>query len=772
MALSNLAINILEALIDEDDQKSLSSALLDFNNDESLISELTSDTESPLSELLNSDDESLILEVLDSAENQVDQDTDIEVIDAEEADENDVVVGNEADDEILIFSEDGNFTEFSRSTTGASSVQIKLFVPGDFIPAKNTAGNRNGTSEQNTLTLTPGTDFINNFRDDRVNWGRHGNDTFLTYNPVARKPRGYQNDDFKIDVMLGDWLDEFLFPELFRFPENAFLGQDRFILGDWRGSYYTESRLAIFDSTTAPFGTNEFATIADFQPQLDTIQLHGSPNDYLVFDNIEITFGDGTVFTGKGIGKREGRLDGLFNNFTNPDLIAFFPNAPERGFTPPDVIDLNADYFEYTGRRLAPQVSNRRKIQQLGTRGGDYATSAAVDEKGHLYVVGFTNGSLNGNNKGANDVWVNKYHKNGSKVWSKQFGTADADLAWEIDTFVTESGKVNFYLVGTTTGNFQGENEGYQDIWIARYDENGEKIGGWQNPQPIPGPEIDNSISIDVDSKGNIYNSGLTVVQTNNPQFPVEDDFWVTSYDAQGNLRWFTDEIGSPDSTSFDETYGVAVSDDGSVYATGFTQGELGGPRIGVYDIWVAKFDNDGNQQWLEKFGTTDYEFAWGIDTDSQNNAYLAGFTRGGIAGGDNQRDSDAWVTKFDPEGNQVWTKQFGTDGDDGLYLGGIVVDDNDDLYVTGFTDSNLGGSNAGDYDSWVAKFNTEGDRLWTQQFGSSELDFPTDVVSNGSGDVFVTGYTTGSLGGRNQGATDAWIATLDADSGNLTRFG
>jgi hypothetical protein len=695
------------------------------------------------------------------------QEGNILVVD-EQSDENDVFIADEADDEIFVFAADGNFLEFRNTKSEASSAQLKISLAADFIPAVNTAGNRNGTSEQNTLTLTPGSDFVNNWRDDRINWGRHGNDTFLTYNSVAQKPRGFESKDFKIDILLGDWLDEFLFPELFRFPENAILGEDKFILGDWRTPYYVDPNSSFFNLNTAPFGTNEFAIIADFQTQLDTIQLYGSVEDYLVFDNIEFSFGDGTTFTGKGIAYKNPEKNSL-EGFALPDLVAFFPNIPERGFIPPETIDLNADYFEYTG--TTPLQRNQRKIKQIGTRGGDFATSAAVDEQGNLYVVGYTNGSLNGKNQGANDVWVNKYDQNGKKVWSKQFGTTDADVAWEIDTYVTDEGQTNFYLVGTTTGTLAEQNEGYQDIWIGKYDENGNEIFVRQNPQPIPGPEIDNSLSIDVDSEGNIYNSGLTVIKTNNPNFPVEDDFWVASYDANGNSRWFSNEIGSGDGSSFDETYGVAVSEDGSVYATGFTQGELGGPRIGVYDIWIAKFDNNGNQQWLEKFGTTDYEFTWGIDTDSQDNAYVAGFTRGGLDGGENQEDSDAWIAKYDPEGNQVWTRQFGTDFDDGLYLGGVTVDSDDSVLVTGYTNGDLGGSNLGDYDTWVAKYSSEGERLWLVQFGTSELDFPTDVISSSDGKIFVTGYTEGSFGARNAGSVDSWIAKLDGNSGDTISF-
>jgi hypothetical protein len=70
-----------------------------------------------------------------------------------------------------------------------------------------------------------------------------------------------------------------------------------------------------------------------------------------------------------------------------------------------------------------------------------------------------------------------------------------------------------------------------------------------------------------------------------------------------------------------------------------------------------------------------------------------------------------------------------------------------------------------------VAKYDPDGVLQWTQQLGSQEREYGTDIVANDFGEVFVTGFTSGSLGSENVGAEDVWAAKLDADSGKIGKF-
>ncbi|NEQ43480.1 MAG: hypothetical protein F6K00_07940 [Leptolyngbya sp. SIOISBB] len=615
--------------------------------------------------------------------------------------------------------------------------------------------------------------------------------------PEAPAPGQGTAEDFNYDVLLGDFLDEEQIGQrrFFARPdETGIRGEDRFILGDWRTPYYLDDGF---------IGSQQVAIVADFQTDLDTLQLHGSPEDYTIVNFpfvLPNSDGENRFFTGFG----------LFYQGVDPttnaeafDLIAYFPNVRPfqtdinifGGLQAPTDFDLEADYIKYVGPTPPPGPAESG-IKQLGTIGVDAAYGISVDPEGNVYAVGATTGTLGDTNEGSFDVWVAKYDSFGNELWLRQFGTSHPDLAWDIETFTAENGEVNFYLVGSTTGVISDalggseNNDGYQDIWLGRFDSEGnpvldnegDPVFVRQNTQvpPLTGTEIDNSLQIDVDSDGNLYQSAVTVEleEFSEGEFAPQDFAWVASYDQQGNFRWSNfDSLDVPG--VFDESYGIAVASDGTTFATGFSQLGIAGEEnfVGVYDAWVSRFDENGEQIFLEQFGSVNYDFAWGIDTDSQDNAYISGLTAGDILGPDgepvasNAGFNDVFLAKYTKDGTFAWVKQFGTEGDDGQFLGDIVVDAFDNIFVTGFTDSNLGGPNQGGYDSWVASFDTDGNQNWITQFGSSELDMPTALDVDNFGSIYVTGFTEGSLGAGNEGATDAWIAKLDASTGNLLNF-
>lgn len=692
-------------------------------------------------------------------------------------------------------------------------------------PSESSAGEPPQTSEeepsepsasdttQNIAALTPISDFVFNFRDDTYLWGRHGNDVLLGFDPAAPTPLppapGEATiEDFKWNVLLGDFLDENILGNrrFFARPEETGInGEDRFILGDWRTPYYLD------DFT---FGAQQAAIIVDFETAKDTIQLHGSREDYALF-RIPLTIpesiedGEPRTFLGQAlvyVGEDPATGEDDF------DLIAYFPRLPPRstetsligGIPFPDLDLDDTESFTYVGNTPPPASTVQSKVLQLGTIGVDLGTGLSVDSFGNVYVTGVTTGVLGDSNKGSYDFWVAKYDSVGNQEWIQQYGTTDPDIVWDIETFLTETGEVNFYLVGSTTGVISDalggstENDGYQDIWLARFDsagnpvldsagnpvfvtQNGQEFERQNSLAPL-GSEIDNSLQIDVDDVGNVYQSAVTVEEADAAELNGLQDFaWVASFDPTGTQRWINDDsLDSAEGFGFDESYGVAVGNDGTTFAVGFTQLNIAGPDelIGVYDAWISRFDQNGEQIFIEQFGSDNYDFAWGVDTDSANNAYIVGATAGDFLGPDgnpvaeNAGFYDIFLAKFSEDGVYEWALQFGTEGDDAQYLGDIVVDTNDNIFITGFTNSDLGGPNQGSYDTWVASYDTEGNRNWITQFGSSGQDNPVSIDVDNKGAVYITGSTEGSLGLANVGSSDVWIAKLDAATGTLQNFG
>ena len=553
-------------------------------------------------------------------------------------------------------------------------------------------------------TYTPNSDVAAGMNLSQVIYGRVGNDTFVGLQPLTASPGQIQTDVFLGDLAIED-------PTYRQWS-------DTFILGDSTQAYYD-------NGNPQTFGLNDFASIVDFNPAQDFIQLHGTSSDYRL---VNFAFGEAL----------------LQQNETGSDVIGFFLGNSN--------LSLDGNYFEYEG--YTPPEPVLPQIQQIGSSGFDITPSTATDPSGNVYIAGGTTGSLGGDNAGVRDALVSKYDTQGNVLWSKQIGTSSADTIYGIAT----DKQGNFYVTGFTEGNLASPKQALvSDSWVAKYDSNGNQL--WI--QQFGEASISQAFSIDVDNNSNVYLSGITV----KPSLDLAtDDSWVIKYDTNGNRQWFT-EYGTP---AFDETYAVAVSKDGSVYSGGWTLGDLGGEHAGLYDAALAKLNNNGALEWTRQLGTPDYEWIWGVDTDSKGNVYATGWTLSNL-GGENAGSYDAFLVKYDPQGNQQWIQQFGTAGDDQAFR--INIDSKDNILLTGYTDNSLGGSNAGSYDAWVTKYDTNGNQWWMTQFGTPELDQGLGITSDNSGNVYVTGITGGSLGDTNAGSFDSWLAKLDVVSGTLKDF-
>jgi hypothetical protein len=171
-------------------------------------------------------------------------------------------------------------------------------------------------------------------------------------------------------------------------------------------------------------------------------------------------------------------------------------------------------------------------------------------------------------------------------------------------------------------------------------------------------------------------------------------------------------------------------------------------------DAFVTKFDGDGNVLWTRQAGTSDYDTAFGVATHENGSVYVVGVTYGSL-GGPNKGDGDAWVIKFDGDGGLLWRQQFGTREYDFAYR---VATTDGKLSVVGGTRGALSGANKGFLDAWVIKFDADGHRLWSRQPGTSADDFAQGVATDMDGNVSVVGGTLGALGGPNKGDADAWV--------------
>ena len=393
--------------------------------------------------------------------------------------------------------------------------------------------------------------------------------------------------------------------------------------------------------------------------------------------------------------------------------------------------------------------------QQFGTSGSDWGHAIAVDVGG-VYVTGITNGVFPGESgSGSYDVFVGKLDLSGNLQWTEQFGSSQFDRASAIAT--DGSG---LYIAGSTNGALPGEvNLGSGDAYLVKFDTSGnhvwtEQFGATSGSDSAYGVAL---------LAGSVYVGGLTSGtfpgQTSDPGF----DMFVAEFDPNGTLQWveqfgtLTSNIGSTN----------IVADPSGLYIGGHTYGAVMPDQTssGGIDAFVAKLDHSGALQWTEQFGTAGHDRGLGVAVDA-NGVYVVGSTNGSFPGETLSGPTDAYLAKIDLNGNFLSAKQFG--GFRGSYEWASSVDVDGNVYIAGSTSDALAGETSqGSDDAFVAKYDMEGNLLWTLQFGTPQYD-RIESIAVEAGSVYVGGVTQGALSGETHlGGNDAFVAKLD-DSGVL----
>ena len=249
------------------------------------------------------------------------------------------------------------------------------------------------------------------------------------------------------------------------------------------------------------------------------------------------------------------------------------------------------------------------------------------------------------------------------------------------------------------------------------------------------------------DGAGSIYVSGFFWGSTGGTG---SYDAFLSKYDASGNSVWFR-HIGT---AVHDNAYGVALDRAEGIYTSGRTSGDLGTSAPGPPDAFLTRYDPSGNLQWVRQFGTWRGERCYAVATDLAGNAYTTGSTEGSLDG-PNAGGNDVYLAKHDPSGNLVWCRQMGTSE----FETGYSVAADGAVYIAGTTAGSLAGPHVGQQDAFLVKYNESGDLLWSRQIASFGHDNCNSVAVDNAGDIYVTGFTQGSLTQLNAGRDDVFLA-------------
>ncbi len=221
-------------------------------------------------------------------------------------------------------------------------------------------------------------------------------------------------------------------------------------------------------------------------------------------------------------------------------------------------------------------------------------------------------------------------------------------------------------------------------------------------------------------------------------------DIYITALDVFGNLLW-TRTIGGSGSD-----YGRAIAltlDSGFVVA-----GRTNSYGAGGYDVYVAKFDLNGNVLWTRTVGGTRTDEGLAIAATNDGGCVVAGTTYSfGYGYG------DMYVVKLDANGNLQWTRTVGGSGRD---KGHAILQSRDGAYVIVGSTTSFGQDST---DVYVVKLDNTGNLVWTRTVGGISADEGYAVTESSDSGYVVAGFTEA----YGQGSHDIYVLKLDKN-GNL----
>jgi hypothetical protein len=157
--------------------------------------------------------------------------------------------------------------------------------------------------------------------------------------------------------------------------------------------------------------------------------------------------------------------------------------------------------------------------------------------------------------------------------------------------------------------------------------------------------------------------------------------------------------------------------------------------------------------RWSQYYGDADNQNARAVATDADGNIIIAGefMTWINLGGGSmlSEGGYDIFLAKFDSDGHHIWSEQFGDASSQ--YVSGLAVTSSGDILLCGsfFGSVNFGGfthTSAGGQDAYVAKFTPGGARIWSGSYGDASEQICRSVAVGNGGKTYLIGYFAGTI--------------------------
>ena len=278
------------------------------------------------------------------------------------------------------------------------------------------------------------------------------------------------------------------------------------------------------------------------------------------------------------------------------------------------------------------------------------------------------------------------------------------------------------------------------------------------------GSGYDSSYSVTKDTSGNIYLVGQTesnmgIASGGHQNTYVAGDAFAVKFNEAGIREWGT-YYGY---TGGDIGYSAATDVSGNIYMAGMTSSGYfiafnghQNTQGGSVNAFLVKFNSSGIRQWGTYYGGAGLTYGMSTTTDLFGNVYLAGRTdaNSSISSGGHQNSygggfNDAFLVKFDSNGNRQWGTYYGGSNPD--YGNSVSTDNSGNIYLAGETYSTNAIAFNGhqstyesfsDGDAFLVKFNNDGVRQWGTYYGGPNYDGARCVITDGQENIYLGGVT------------------------------
>ena len=356
--------------------------------------------------------------------------------------------------------------------------------------------------------------------------------------------------------------------------------------------------------------------------------------------------------------------------------------------------------------------------------------------------------------------------------WATYYGGSADDQGKAIETdhngntFI--AGKTKSTDLPTPTGT-PVSNQGQNDLVISKFNASGKQ----QWVSVIGGSGDDNLRDMEVSQNGYAYFGG----ETNSNDLPTKNahqtsndgggEAYLVKMNQNGGIIWST-YFGGNDREFLS---GLGVNKRGDVYITGLTETYSGLATSGAFqttqnsswDSYLAKFDSSGSLEWSTYYGGDDLDNSKSLTTDGHGNVYVAGLSRSssqmGTAGSyqptyDGSQSSanyNGFLAKFDSFGNRLWGTYFGKNGS--CISTGVTTDNQGNAFLTG-RGSGAPTKNAyqptanGGHEAYYSKFSPSGHLIFSTFYGGSSNDHyvnHTRMTTDKAGRLIACGRTKSS---------------------------